>query len=132
MSFYADLKDTFNRFQDHISAFQEIYKRNGVSFGTPREIWGFITRIGRDSKFRQEFVDFGKALLRREGGKMSLPILFAIIALSIGGIGIAGMGSAFGIPALALAGILAVLGFSVGQEIDTAVNDKPEEAAAFA
>jgi len=41
---------------------------------------------------------------------VSLTILFTIIAISIGGIGIAAMGSAVGLPAAALATVLGTIG----------------------
>jgi hypothetical protein len=81
-----------------------------------------VKLLKTDPSFRQELVLLGNSVIRREGGKVSLTILFTIIALSIGGLGIAGMGSAFGLPAAALAAILGSIGFGLGQEIDTAIN----------
>jgi len=81
-----------------------------------------VKLLKTDRSFRQELVILGNSVIRREGGKVSLTILFTIIAVSIGGLGIAGMGSAFGLPAAALAAILGSIGFGLGQEIDTAIN----------
>lgn len=122
MSFFGDTKQTVSRFSQRIEEFQALYKRRGLSFGRPKDIWLFVKLLKTDRSFRQELVLLGNSVIRRESGKVSLTILFTIIAVSIGGLGIAGMGSAFGLPAAALAAILGSLGFGLGQEIDTAIN----------
>jgi hypothetical protein len=122
MSFFGDTKQTVSRFSQHIDGFQALYKRRGLAFGSPKDIWLFVKLLKTDRSFRQELVLLGNSVIRREGGKVSLTILFTIIAVSIGGLGIAGMGSAFGLPAAALAAILGSIGFGLGQEIDTAIN----------
>lgn len=127
MSFFGDTKQTVSRFSQHIDEFQALYKRRGLAFGSPKHIWLFVKLLKTDRFFRQELVLLGNSVIRREGGKVSLTILFTIIAVSIGGLGIAGMGSAFGLPAAALAAILGSVGFGLGQEIDTAIS--PNEAA---
>jgi hypothetical protein len=122
MSFFGDTKQTVSRFSQHIDEFQALYKRRGLAFGNPKNIWLFVKLLKMDRSFRQELVLLGNSVIRRESGKVSLAILFTIIAVSIGGLGIAGMGSAFGLPAAALAVILGSIGFGLGQEIDTAIN----------
>ncbi len=122
MSFFGDTKQTASRFSQHIEEFQALYKSRGLAFGRPKDIWVFVKLLKTDRSFRQELVLLGNSVIRREGGKVSLTILFTIIAVSIGGLGIAGMGSAFGLPAAALAAILGSIGFGLGQEIDTAIN----------
>jgi hypothetical protein len=122
MSFFGDTKQTVNRFSEHIDEFQALYKRRGLAFGSPKDIWLFVKLLKTNRSFRKELVLLGNSVIRREGGKVSLTILFTIIAVSIGGLGIAGMGSAFGLPAAALAAILGSIGFGLGQEIDTAIN----------
>jgi hypothetical protein len=122
MSFFGDTKQTVNRFSEHIDEFQALYKRRGLAFGSPKDIWLFVKLLKTSPSFRKELVLLGNSVIRREGGKVSLTILFTIIAVSIGGLGIAGMGSAFGLPAAALAAILGSIGFGLGQEIDTAIN----------
>jgi hypothetical protein len=113
MSFFGDTKQTVSRFSQHIDEFQALYKRRGLAFGNPKNIWLFVKLLKMDRSFRQELVLLGNSVIRRESGKVSLAILFTIIA---------GMGSAFGLPAAALAVILGSIGFGLGQEIDTAIN----------
>lgn len=126
MGFFADTSDTVSRFSDRIDEFRRLYKSYGLDFGKPKDIWRFVTLLASDGKFRGELTDLGNSVLRREGGKISLTVLFTIIAISIGGIGIAGMGSAFGLPAAALMTILGTLGFGIGQELDTIIAPASE------
>lgn len=122
MSFFGDTSETVSRFSNHIEEFQRLYRRHGLDFGTPKNIWRFVTKLGSDRAFQNDLSALGNSVIRREGGKVSLTILFTIIAISIGGIGIAAMGSAVGLPAAALATVLGTIGFGIGQEIDTAIN----------
>lgn len=129
MSFFADTKETVSRFKNHIDEFQNLFRRHQVEFGRPKNIWRFIVKLKKDTTFRRDVVRLGNAVVRREGGKVSLTILFTIIAIAIGGIGIAGMGGAVGLPAAALAALLGSIGFGVGQEIDTAIKPQGSQEA---
>lgn len=128
MGFFADTSDTIRRFSDRIDDFHNLYRKRDLKFGRPKDVWRFITLLTTDKTFRHDLVSLGNSMIRREGGKISLTILFSIIAVSIGGVGIAGMGSAFGLPAAALATILGSLGFGIGQGIDTAIAPSNEPA----
>ena len=122
MSIFRDTKETVARFGKHIEGFQALYTKHQMSFGSLGDIWALTKKITTDGKFHNDFIALGQSILKQEGGKMSLTALFIIIGVSIGGIGIAGMGSAVGIPAAGLVALLASLGFLSGQEIDSAMG----------
>ena len=54
--------------------------------------------------------------MKADGGKLTLGVMFAIVGAALGGVGIAAMGGAIGVP-LALIG--ALVGLVVGNEADT-------------
>jgi hypothetical protein len=125
MSFFRDTKETVGRFQNHLEAFEDLFRTNDMAFGNPKDIWPFVMKTATEQKFRRDLLSLGNSVLRREGGKVSLTVLFTIIGVAIGGVGIAAMGSAVGLPAVALAALLGSVGFGVGQEIDTAIGSSP-------
>ena len=61
-------------------------------------------------------VELAEQLMKVEGGKLTFTIAFAIIGAALGGVGVAAMGGAIGVP-LALIG--AFVGLVLGNEADS-------------
>lgn len=127
MSIFQDSKDTIARFGQHTEGFQALYTKHQMSFGSLNDVWTLLKKVTIDSRFHSDFKDLGQSILKQEGGKMSLTALFIVIGVSVGGIGIAGMGSAIGLPAAGLVAVLGSLGFLSGQEIDSAIGSGSPE-----
>ncbi|MEO8870576.1 MAG: hypothetical protein ABI357_07065 [Granulicella sp.] len=70
-----------------------------------------------DSAFRKDMYDLGHKVMQSDGGKITLVPLLGIIGAALGGVGIAMLGGAFGLP---LALVLALVGLIVGNEADSA------------
>jgi len=69
-----------------------------------------------NNNFQKKWTDIWREIATKEGGKLSLTTIGVIIGSSLGGVGIATMGGAVGLP---LAGILGLTGFLSGSKIDS-------------
>ena len=79
--------------------------------GIRKLIWTYRNNEVFKSKWKGIWGDIAK----EEGGKISLTTIGLIFGASLGGVGFAAMGSAFGLP---LAGILGLSGLISGSKID--------------
>ncbi|MDE1240314.1 hypothetical protein [Vibrio aestuarianus] len=69
-----------------------------------------------NTSFQQKWNEIWRDIAVKEGGKVSLTTVGIIVGSSLGGVGIAAMGSAIGLP---LAGVLGLTGFISGAKIDS-------------
>lgn len=61
-------------------------------------------------------VDVTEHVMKADGGKLAFGVVFAIVGAALGGVGVAALGGAIGVP-LALVG--AFVGLVLGNEADT-------------
>lgn len=111
-----------------MSTFEEIgelpekyraYKEALVSLLKRYEIEGIkslVKAYRNNTSFKSEWRDFWALVAKGEGGKLSLSTIGLIIGASLGGVGIAAMGGAIGMP---LALVLGLGGFLGGLKFDS-------------
>lgn len=68
-----------------------------------------------NAEFRKEWIALWQKIMNEQSGKLSLTSAGILIGLSIGGIGVAALGTAFGVPS---AIILGIGGYLAGSELD--------------
>ncbi len=110
MSFSEDVRNAKERFPQHVQAFEALFRKHGIH--NVSTAWNALS----SPAFRQDFVSIAEPIMKADGGKLTLGLMFAIIGAALGGVGIAAMGGAIGVP-LALVG--ALMGLVVGNEADT-------------
>jgi len=109
MSLFQQTIDIPKRFKKYITDIKKLLEEY--------EITSFRVLVKRmqNSEFKKRWKNIWKDLIKNEGGKISLTTMGIIIGSSLGGVGIASMGGAIGVP---LALVLGLGGYIVGAEID--------------
>ena len=110
MSFIKDMQSAKRRFPQHVAAFVDLFRRHNI-----HSMNSFRQRV-TNATFRREFKTLALKVAEVDGGKVSTPLLMAIVGSALGGVGIAMMGGAFGLP---LAAICAICGVLLGNEADS-------------
>ena len=110
MSTYSEIKDIPEKFKVHIDKLKELFKKNNI-----RNVNELRKLYKTDKKFQTEWKEIWTDIAKAEGGKLSLTTVGIIIGSVLGGVGIAAMGGAIGMP---LAFILGLSGFLVGTKFD--------------
>jgi hypothetical protein len=80
-----------------------------------KSIMELKTSYSTDAQFKEEWIEIWRDLAKADGGKISLTTMGIIIGSVLGGVGIAAMGGAIGMP---LALVLGLGGFLFGSIID--------------
>jgi hypothetical protein len=112
MTLLDDVRALKQRFGVYIEQFQRLLREHHVE----GKDWSASLRLaGRDPEFKARWNSLWKEILEQEGGKVGLPLILAIIGVVLGGIGIAGLGGAIGVPLSLLA---VPLGLVLGNELD--------------
>ena len=109
-----DAKQTADRFKTYVNDLVNLFKKFEIT-GThaPRQMWKAIG----NADFRKEWGRVWREIAERDGGKLTLSTVFAIIGAVLGGVGIAAMGGAIGLP---VAIVLLPMGYLIGSEFDSA------------
>jgi hypothetical protein len=110
MSFINDIVDAKRRFPQHVAAFEALFRRYRIT-----SLSKFQCALTEPS-FRAEFRVLALRIAEIDGGKFSMPLLLGIIGAALGGVGIAFMGGAIGLP---IAAIGAIGGIVIGSEMDS-------------
>ena len=103
MSLGAELR----AFADRLTA---LYQRGGVF-----DLRSLRRKLRDDPAFADEWRQIWKEVALRDGGKLSLGTLGVLVGASFGGVGVAALGGAVGLP---LALVLGLGGFLSGAEVD--------------
>ena len=114
MSFLDSLQETKKEFKNSIAKLISLFKSKNIN-----SISKLISTFKNDSDFKKQWNDIWKEIVSKEGGKLSLTTIGAVIGASLGGVGIAAAGGAIGLP---LATVLGLTGFVFGTEVDSLKN----------
>ncbi len=112
MSFFGDIKDAKRRFPKYVALLRDLFTKYLV-FSLP----DFLKSLKMNPAFRHDFKEIAMSIFEADGGKVSIPLLCAVVGAALGGAGVAMLGGAFGVP-LALVGALG--GVFAGSEFDSA------------
>jgi len=113
MPIVDDARDTAQRFSRYIQELIDLFKRFDITGSeAPRRLWKAVG----NSEFRKEWKRIWIEIAEHDGGKLTLTTMLTIVGAALGGVGIATMGMAFGLP---LAILLGAVGYLLGTEIDS-------------
>jgi hypothetical protein len=113
MPILGDAQQTLQRFSKYVQELIDLFKRFDITGS--KALWRLWKAVG-DSDFRKEWNRIWIEIAERDGGKITLTTLLTIIGAVLGGLGIAALGGAVGIP---IALLLGPMGYLLGTEIDS-------------
>jgi hypothetical protein len=111
MSTIDEIKELPEKYKGYRNKIVELFKSNEIN-----SISSLVYAYKNNSKFKEEWQKVWIEVSKEEGGKISLTTIGVILGSALGGVGIAAMGSAIGVP---LALILGLGGFLSGTKIDS-------------
>jgi len=111
MSTFNEIKNIPNKFFKHRDALIALFKEFEID-GVKK----LVHTYKENKKFKNKWKKTWVTLAEEEGGKLSLTTIGLIIGSALGGVGVAAMGSAVGIP---LAFALGLGGFLSGSKFDS-------------
>lgn len=109
MSFTDDVRDARRRFPQHVQAFETLFRKHGIH--STSTAWNALS----SAAFREDMSVLAEEVMKAEGGKLAFGLILAIVGAALGGVGIAALGGAIGIP---LAFVGAIVGLAIGNEAD--------------
>jgi len=110
MSIFTTTKEIPSKFLGHIEKLKVLLKKYDVD--------GFVkltSTYKNNIEFQNEWKDIWLSIAKEDGGKLSLTTIGVILGAVLGGVGIAAMGGAIGMP---LALVLGLTGFISGSFVD--------------
>ena len=110
MSTYSEMKEIPEKFTVYRDRLVELLKRNNIK--SMKEIY---TTYKSSNDFQSELNEILTDIIKADGGKLSLTTIGLVVGSALGGVGIAAMGGAIGLP---LSLILGLGGFLAGTKID--------------
>lgn len=111
MSTFEEIGEIPEKYRAHKEALSLIFKQYAID-----GIKSLVSEYRSNPQFKKDWSEFWSHVAKQEGGKLSLTTIGLIIGASLGGVGIAAMGSAVGMP---LALILGLGGFLSGSKFDS-------------
>ena len=111
MAMTKEFGNTAKRCKSYIDRLIDLFRRYKI-----KSVKSLIANVRTNKEFRRYWQNIWQDVARAEGGKISLTTAGAILGSSLGGVGIAAMGGAIGLP---LALILGLGGFIAGTEFDS-------------
>lgn len=111
MSTVDEIKNIPEQYKIHVDELVSLFKKHQIT-----GMRSLVLEYRRNRIFKSEWVDFWRNIAKEEGGKLSLTTIGLLIGASLGGVGIAAMGTAVGMP---LAVVLGLSGFLTGSKIDS-------------
>lgn len=111
MSTFEEIGEIPEKYRAHKESLKLMFKLHDID-----GIKALISKYKSDPSFKDEWNLFWSDLAKAEGGKLSLTTIGLIIGAALGGVGIAAMGGAVGMP---LALVLGLSGFLGGSKFDS-------------
>jgi hypothetical protein len=113
MPIVEDAQQTLQRFSKYVQELIDLFNRFDITGS--KAPWRLWKAIG-NGEFRKEWNRIWIEIAESEGGKLTLTTVLTITGAVLGGVGIAALGGAFGLP---LALLFAPIGYLLGAEIDS-------------
>lgn len=114
MALLDEFRGSVDRFKERIAELQSLLREYHVD-----GIRSLMHVHCEESRFRTRWHEIWTAAARDDGGKLSFAAVGTILGATLGGAGIAAVGTAFGLPLLA---VLGLGGLVAGTEVDAAVR----------
>jgi hypothetical protein len=114
MALWDEFRGSTDRFKERIRELQELLRAHQID-----SIRKLVRAYTRDAAFRGRWDEIWVAAVRDDGGKLTLTTAGGILGAVLGGVGIAALGGAIGLPLLA---VLGLGGLVAGTEVDAAVR----------
>ena len=111
MSTYSEFKDLPNKYLKYLEKLKDIFRKYQID---SKKTLSFSYK--NDADFKNEWKIFWTDLAKANGGKLSLTTIGLILGSALGGVGIAAMGGAIGVP---FALLLGLGGFISGSKFDS-------------
>ena len=111
MSTVNEIKNIPEQYKKHAEELVSLFKKHQIS-----GMRSLVLEYRRNRAFKSEWIKFWHHIAKDEGGKLSLTTIGILIGASLGGVGVAAMGTAVGMP---LTVVLGLSGFLTGSKIDS-------------
>jgi cytochrome bd-type quinol oxidase subunit 2 len=110
LSLLRETSEAASRFKTQIERLIALFRRHNVN-----SIRSLVQAVKRDETFLSEWKRIWREISDADGGKLSLATAGVVLGAALGGVGIAAMGGAIGLP---LFFVLGLGGFLAGTEVD--------------
>ena len=117
MPLVRDIEQTYERFGIYIDQLRITMTKYGVNGSGWRSYNKFLQAL-RNAEARREISEILKVVAAHDGGKVGVGVIGLVLAMAVGGVGIAAMGSAVGISAAFVTALGALAGSLLGNELD--------------
>src|SRR3984885_14317416 len=88
MNFFSDTQETASRFGDYIDDLHDVFRCNGIDFGSPEDFFAFGRTVKYHSELRGDVLRVVKAVMESETN-ISFRTILTIIAVASGGLDVA-------------------------------------------
>jgi hypothetical protein len=112
--------DVIKKFRSYIERLSKLHRDRGIK--SPLTL---VLALRKDKEFRVAWLAIWKDAAVQNGGKLTLGTVLAILGASLGGVGIAMLGGAIGLPLMAVLGTAGVL---AGSEVDALISERTSKA----
>src|SRR5258708_23052597 len=86
MDFFSDPQETATRFADYVEDLQDVFRCNGIDFGSPEDFFAFARTVKYHSELRGGVLRVVKSVMVGETN-ISFRTILTVIALRSGGPG---------------------------------------------
>jgi len=107
MDTFENLKEAPKRFKNYTEQLTELFRNHEV-----KSIRTLVSAYRHDKEFKQKWSVVWDEIAKAEGGKLSLATIGIILGSAMGGVGIAALGGAIGLPLFAVLGLAGLVGGS--------------------
>ncbi|MEZ4527845.1 MAG: hypothetical protein R2941_18170 [Desulfobacterales bacterium] len=107
MDTFGNLKEMPARFKSYIEHLTDLFRNHEV-----KSIRTLISAYRHDKEFKRKWAGIWEEIANAEGGKLSLTTIGIILGSAMGGVGIAALGGAIGLPLFAVLGLAGLVGGS--------------------
>tara|TARA_R110000868_G_scaffold234868_3_gene488544 strand:- start:1475 stop:1948 length:474 start_codon:yes stop_codon:yes gene_type:complete len=111
MGTISEIKEIPEKYKKYRDKIIELFKQNDIN-----SISSLVAMYKANPQFKENWKKIWVEVSKEDGGKISLTTVGVIIGSALGGIGVATMGSAIGVP---LALVLGLGGFLTGTKFDS-------------
>jgi TonB family protein len=88
MNFFSDTRETASRFGDYVDDLHDVFRCNGIDFGSPEDFFAFGRTVKYHSELRGDVLRVVKSVMESETN-ISFRTILTIIAVASGGLDVA-------------------------------------------